>query len=92
MNTLLFHFLLGSTPSKQPRTGSPIPNSVERQLRGLEMGNPVFSSISLYHPSMELIGYCERRCTFRISQEGIHYWRLLSGGHPRCGPFDSHPR
>jgi hypothetical protein len=35
-------FLLGSASSEQPRTGSPVPNSVERQLRGLEMGDSLF--------------------------------------------------
>jgi hypothetical protein len=35
-------FLLGSASSEQTRTGSPVPNSVERQLRGLEMGDSLF--------------------------------------------------
>ena len=92
MNTFLFHILLGSASSKQPRTGSEIPDSVERQLRGLEMGDPLFSRTSVHYLSLELIGYCERLCTFCVSRERIHHWRLLSGGYPRCGPFDSRAR
>ena len=39
--TLLVHLLLGSAPSEQPRTGSPVPDPVKRQLCGFEMGDSV---------------------------------------------------